>query len=326
MDAITIDELERGADDFDRVVANTPGIDHFCSSSAWILPAQSALMPHREPWLFRGRDGYLTMMRGAHHEGWHYIEPFESMWGLACPAVGAAPGPLSTEVAKLLRQRAGDWDVALFSGIGPESDLCHELVAALSLCARIRLGPRTARHVARLDDGFSAYLGRRSRNVRRSLKRSLREAERVGIEFLQLEADDPAGALAIYERILAVESRSWKGRTGVGINDGCLHGFYREMVPRLAERGLLRVSLARHDGRDIGYILGSVFLGTYRGLQFSYDAAYQRFSLGNLCQYHQIEALCREGVERYDLGTDMDYKRRWADGTQETISLIVIRR
>lgn len=326
MHALTLAELHRRADAFDEAVAATPGIDHFCSSSAWILPAQAALMPPREPWLFDGEHGYVVMMRGRHPDGWHYIEPFESMWGLACPIIGGASERLAPAFVDLCRRRQRAWDVALLSGVASGSDLCAALVAHLAPHYELRLGPRAIRHVTDLSGGMDGFLGRRSRNFRKALRRALRAATEAGIGFEPAHARDARAAMTVYERIVRVEARSWKGRVGVGITAGPMHDFYRVMVPQLAARGRLRVMFARRDGDDIGYILGAVWLDTYRGLQFSFDAGYRDLALGNLCQYHQIAALCDEGVARYDLGTDMDYKRRWADGTQDTISLIVLRR
>jgi CelD/BcsL family acetyltransferase involved in cellulose biosynthesis len=93
------------------------------------------------------------------------------------------------------------------------------------------------------------------------------------------------------------------------------------MLPRLAARGALRLMFARHEGRDVAYILGAVAGDTYRGLQFSFDDAYRDDSLGNLAQYHQIAALCDEGVTRYDLGSGFPYKRRWAESGMVTMTL-----
>ena len=39
----------------------------------------------------------------------------------------------------------------------------------------------------------------------------------------------------------------------------------------------------------------------------------------------QIAELCSEGVLRYDLGTEMDYKRRWAEEIMETDMLVLVR-
>jgi len=60
-------------------------------------------------------------------------------------------------------------------------------------------------------------------------------------------------------------------------------------------------------------------------LQFSYDADLSQFGIGGLLQYHQVVELCDEGIARYDLGTEMDYKRRWAEDIMETEMLVLVR-
>ncbi|ACY15200.1 GNAT family N-acetyltransferase [Haliangium ochraceum] len=326
MEEISLDSFERDSDAFDEAVAASSGIDRFCSSSAWILPAQATLMPPRQPWLFRDQHGYVAMMRGRHIDGWSYVEPLEAMWYLACPLVGPTPRELAARFGELCRGRPDDWDVALIGGLEPNSVLSEELATYLSMFCRLRLAPPTIRHVAELGDGFERYLGRRSRNFRKSLRRADDAARAAGIRFERVSARDSDQAAALYRRAVAIEERSWKGRAGVGIQDGAMHAFYQQMLPRLAARGRLRAIFASHRGRDVAFILGGVYLDTYRGLQFSFDADYSELSLGNLCQREQIAALCEEGVSRYDLGTDMEYKRRWADTTHETIALLAIRR
>ena len=55
----------------------------------------------------------------------------------------------------------------------------------------------------------------------------------------------------------------------------------------------------------------------YRGQQFSYDAAWAPFSVGNLLQAEQIRWLCEENAVRYDMGMSGDprmaYKQHWAE-------------
>ena len=104
-----------------------------------------------------------------------------------------------------------------------------------------------------------------------------------------------------------------------------MRAFYAHMVRLLAPAGRMRLILARHEDRDIGFILGGVFAGEYRGLQFSHDVAYRHLSLGNVLQRQQIERLCREGIGLYDLGTMMEYKERWADEAFVTRLLVVLR-
>ena len=93
----------------------------------------------------------------------------------------------------------------------------------------------------------------------------------------------------------------------------------------MCARGEQRTIFARRNGTDIGFILGAVFQAEYRGLQFSYDDTYSHLGIGGLLQYHQVIDLVAEGVGRYDLGTEMDYKRKWAEDIVETEMLVVVR-
>jgi CelD/BcsL family acetyltransferase involved in cellulose biosynthesis len=60
-------------------------------------------------------------------------------------------------------------------------------------------------------------------------------------------------------------------------------------------------------------------------LQFSYDADYAEYALGNVLQVSQMAHCHALGISHYDLGMSMDYKRRWSDREHETIALFVIR-
>lgn len=325
MRGLTLDELEARADELDHDVVETAGIDRFCSSSAWVLPAARALMPPRQSWILRGEHGWLAMMLGRHPSGIAYVEPMELAWGMACPLIGGDAAALATEVAAEIAARR-DWNVMLLAGLAPDGPMLPALLRALPPRIERRFGQSTIRLVASLDGGLDGFLERRSRNFRKALRAAQRDASRDGITIESVRVSTAAEAAALYERILAVEERSWKGADGVGIHQGPMNRFYGEMLPRLAARGRQRTLFARHDGRDVAYCLGAVFDGEYRGLQFSFDAAYERYSLGSLLQLHQIVELCDEGVRRYDLGQEMEYKRRWAEDQLETVLLVLVNR
>lgn len=314
-------DLVSVADDFDREVAQTPAIDRFCSSSAWILAAAGALMPPRAAFTFRGKSGYFAAMRGVHPAGFPYIEPVELAWGLASPLVGAQPDELVAEVVPLLAGRR-DWQLAILAGMTVSGPQRRALDATLPARWERRRGQPTVRHVASLEGGLDAFLARRSRDLRKSLRKSLRAAAADGVSF---ESSTSSDARSLYDRIQAVEARSWKSQEGVGIHAGPMRAFYGAMLPRLVALGQVRALFARVGEHDVGYILGAVWAGEYRGLQFSYDDAHGKLGLGGLLQYHQIVELCAEGVLRYDLGTEMDYKRRWAEEIMETEMLVLVR-
>jgi hypothetical protein len=263
-------------------------------------------------------------MRGVHPAGFPYVEPVELAWGLASPLVGRDPEPLADEIVAVLAGRR-DWQLAILSGITAAGPQRRALDRALPPRWERRRGTPTVRHVASLDGGVDGFLARRSRELRKSLRKSLRASADAGITFEVARVSDPEAAPALYDRIQAVERRSWKSHEGVGISAGPMRAFYNEMLPRLCATKQQRTIFARRADQDIGYILGAVFEGEYRGLQFSYDDEHASFGLGGLLQYQQIVELCHEGVTRYDLGTEMDYKRRWAEEIMETEMLVLVR-
>ena len=317
-------DLAAVADDFDREVAATPAIDRFCSSSAWILAAATALMPPRAPYSFHSADGYFAAMRGVHAAGFPYIEPVELAWGLAAPLIGRDPAALAENVVAMLATRR-DWQLAIIAGLTAGGPQRRALDRVLPPRWERRRGTPTVRHVASLDGGVDGFLSRRPRELRKSLRKSLRAATAAGVTFEAVQTTSAGEAEALYARIQEVEASSWKAREGVGISAGPMRMFYELMLPRLCLKGQQRTVFAQAGGRDVGYILGAVSEGEYRGLQFSYDDDHAEFGIGGLLQYHQIALLCGEGVARYDLGTEMDYKRRWAEEVMETEMLVLVR-
>lgn len=121
----------------------------------------------------------------------------------------------------------------------------------------------------------------------------------------------------LYSRMLDVEQRSWKGIGKCGMLESPSKEFYQDMMRRLALAGNARVMFAMHEGIDIGFIFGGMAKHVYRGQQFSYDASWKDFSIGNLLQAEQILWLCEEGAVRYDMGMSGDprmaYKIHWAE-------------
>jgi len=327
MNRVSLEELESDAAEYDAAVLETPDIDRFCTSTNWIVPAHLAFMPSRTPWLHRSELGFVAMMQGKHAQGWTFIEPLEAMWGLASPIAGSDVDSLAEAFADLCAEHEEEWDVVLLAGMPVDSRILTATVRHMSARYEIMETGTAVRHVASLQSGLDGFLTRRSRNFRRSARRAAKRATAAGIEFETCHLGDASGADAVYDRILAVEERSWKGRSGVGINQGGMCDFYCYMIRRLAARAGHRTIFARHRERDVGYVLGGTVGDTYRGLQMSYDADYRAYSLGSLCQLQQIQELCEEGTcADYDLGTGMDYKLKWAEEVVESPVLLAVRR
>ena len=331
---VDLPTLEALVPDVDAAVSRASHIDHFCSSSAWVLSANAALTPGRELYCRRGEHGWALLARRRTGEGASFLEALEAVWRLACPLVcDGDPGGLARDLLDDLAAGAPS-DVLILSGLVAGSPLFDALIAALGRRYHVASGvvPATRRFLASLDGGVAGFLGRRSSHFRANLRQAARKAAGAGIRFEPVVVTSDAEARRLHARLLAVEAASWKGQGGHGLMVPEMAAFYREMLPRLARErpSRLRAQVASLEGRDVALIVGGVVPTSegfvYRGLQFSFDDAHRGLSLGNLAQLAQIEELCREGVALYDLGSEVDYKRRWGELCRETVTLVAIPR
>ncbi len=304
MNRLTIEELEKDAAAYDAAVRASEGIDRFCSSSEWVLAARAAFAPEAPSFLARGAHGYAAFVR---REG--MLMGLDTEWGFACPLVGH--DEVAREFAAAVESEP--WRVILLPGIVPGSKLMRAVVDAFRH-HELRLGPTLRRWVASLEGGLDGYLARRTAKLRSNLKRAAKRARALGITF------EPGGTL---ERAVAVERRSWKGAALTGLLVPEMQLFYGELLARLGTG--VRALFARKDGEDMGFILGGVRDGQYRGFQFSYDERLAHVSLGGLLQVEQIAALAAEGALSYDMGIDLPYKHRWADEPVDTVTIAVVR-
>ncbi len=325
MQRLTFDDLTERADEFDDLVAQTPDSDHFCSSTPWILSAHEAFSSGFDTWIAESDHGMVALVENWHNRLGHFRQPLEASWCLANPFASPDPRALAHDFADACRDEE-EWDLLFLSGIQRDSDLYHGLIEAFGRAFFVGVGPSVSRYIASLDGGIEEYLMRRSSKFRANLRRARRRADEAGISYEyygDVSSDEQWRDL--YDRILSVEQRSWKGKAGTGIVDDPMRDFYRRMLPRLAVRGDLRVLFVKMGDEDIAFVFGGIFEDTYRGLQLSYDDAYKSHGAGNLAQLAIIEELCDEGIAHYDLGSELEYKSNWAESRFETLSVIIRR-
>ena len=318
MDLLSFEELDAEQQSYDEAVSNTEKIDPFCSSSLWVLPAIRYLMAPSEPLVARANGAFVAMAQSGGSDGARMLHPLETMWGLPCPLVSAD----AELVVELFLEACGStqWSIALVTGLVTGSRLSQTLTSAAGRRFQIYRGPVTKRYIADLSGGVEEFLKRRSSGFRANLVKAERRAQRRGICF---EVADRQNAESSFARVLGVERRSWKGLRQIGINREPMLSFYRDINRRLVACELRRLIFARDEGEDVAYILGGVLGDSYRGLQFSFDRRYANLSLGNLCQLEQIRRLETDAITRYDLGTEVPYKKRWSDEVFATMSLVL---
>lgn len=321
-----IPSLEPFRQRIDAAALKTPGVDVFCSSTAWLQAAHEAF--HQEAALhLYGHDDAIAVL--AHHDdpsGLRLAASPESVWGLACPLLGPS---LEQDAVLPMLQAATTGpkaaDVLILSGLPRDATWVRTLVRSLRRIGEVGPGPDTVRRAASLEGGLDAYLGRRSRKFRAALRRSSRIAQDEGIAFVRCcptEHDVPA----LLETVYGVEARSWKGLGHQGTDEGPMRLFTTALIRATARDGTLLVILARRDTETLGYLYGSQCGDEFRGLQMSFDNRWRSTGLGNLMQLSMVDWLCQRSVRIYDLGTDMPYKAAWAEDTPTGITITLVAR
>jgi hypothetical protein len=319
---LTFKELNAQRADYDAAVTETPEIDHFCSSSVWVLPAQKKFAPHAQPLVWQSDAGFISLMAWESYDDVVMACPLECGWGLASPFAGPEPDRLVSILATIWKRAPIEIDTILLSGL-PEHGVWRDAILNRFLRThRVGSGQICLRRYASLADGVDGFLSRRSRKFRENLRRVVRVADASGVSY---EYHQGGKLKDLFDRIMAVESESWKGRAKEGIESGSPRQFYKDILRRLLKRNDARVLFARRNDEDIAYVMGGIGGSVYRGLQVSYHHDHQELAPGNLVQFEIIKRLCEEGVETYDLGTDMPYKERWAELSFETITWALFR-
>lgn len=307
------------ASELDRLVDASTDIDPFCSTSDWVLPAYATWGEGAVSFVSSGVAA-LALTQFRSREGARIMAGMDPLWGFACPAVGAEASDVADLTLSSLVGSRRHWHAVLLSGLQDGSPRSNALQGALGARFSLRQGPTMTRRIAALEGDWDAYLARRSSHFRRNLRQAQRRADKVGLHFETVIGGGPA----VVARAASVERLSWKGQQGSGLSEAQFASFYERLAQRIAPASRLRAVFARHEGTDVGYILGAIRNRRYRGFQLSYHDGLAGLSIGNLLQAHQLRLLATEGIARYDLGMDMAYKLSWSDETMATYTLIVL--
>ena len=300
-------------------VDRSPTLDPWCSGPDWVVAVHRAFAPESEPFVLRGDPGFAAFARYATADGERIVAGLEPLWGFASPLLGPDPAAVARMAVDWL-ELDSDWTALVVPGQPADRDSLLPVARELSRLGDVGLQEGITRRLVDLDGGVDGWLARRPAKFRRNLANARRRAAAAGVTFEIV--DDAAG---VFERILAVERTSWKGRELDGIVRPPMGSLYRDVIERLDRNGRRRCVIARMGGDDVGYILGGVRRDRYRGLQLSYRDDVGTLSLGHLLQAHEIGRMSAEGCAIYDMGMDMDYKQKMADSAMTTVMLVVRR-
>jgi CelD/BcsL family acetyltransferase involved in cellulose biosynthesis len=296
-----------------RLARGSTAADPFSSGPAWQRSYLAAFQSDA-PLFVRHDEERLAAFALFQDTG---SEPFlaapDRGWMFGRTLLGENASELLLELLDEVRDRASS---VLLTGLD-RSD-ADSMSMLLDLAARTR--NQAIAHVsdmtmaqASLEGGRDGYWSRRDAKFRREAGRQQRRAAQRGVTFERCLPRDLDDAESAYRRMLALEERSWKGREGLGIGGRGSEDFYLVLLASLAATGDARVVFAKAGDLDIGFAFGGVAGTVYRGQQFSFDEAWGGLSIGNLLQDQMIAWLCEQGVERYDMGPEMPYMRRFAE-------------
>lgn len=294
--------------------------------------------------LFVATSDWSLALRNQQFDARPALVPLDAVWGFASPFVLTTTDVNPFQIQQWAQEMAEvllhepHWELAFLTGLAPGSPLDEALLRALSSHVRLVGGEPTIRCIASLTEGADAFLDRRSRSFCRNLRQATARANAAGLTIESVDVAGRSGAEVI-ARLVAIETQSWKGREDSGITSPDMATLYTGLIDRLAHPGGhaaealalpstsngIRLSVARLGGLDVGFILGGVIDGRYRGFQLSYAQSVRTLSVGNLLQVHEIRKLCQEGLHTYDLGMDMEYKRAWSDSVFTTRPIIAVR-
>lgn len=127
---------------------------------------------------------------------------------------------------------------------------------------------------------------------------------------------------------LELEARGWKGRSGTAIlSSPRTTAFYLDVARRFQERGELRLSWLRLDGRMVAFDLALLVDGRYHLLKTAYDEALRRHGPGMVLRLAVVERCFELGLASHEfLGDDMPWKRAFSTGVREHRQLRLFRR
>ena len=160
------------------------------------------------------------------------------------------------------------------------------------------------------------------RKSRQNLGRQIRKLEERG-EVLWEILREPETVGRFIPEIESIERESWKGRDGLGLfSNKQVGAFYRRVLPRLADEGILEITCLRVGGFSVAYEMTFFRDHTRLVHNQAFLPDYASHSPGLLLLVRNLERVFAEGVARVDfLQGDLEFKRRFTNQRQDLFDM-----
>ena len=164
------------------------------------------------------------------------------------------------------------------------------------------------------------YFSKRSRSFRKKLKNRLTKLERQGcVKFVRhAKFKNSQEVIACLDLALAIEHKSWKGEQQTSLNSRPpIKKVFVAMMQEFARLGLLEIQFLQLDGKILAFEIGFRSHGTYYSCKIGFDAAFSKFSPGQLLTYFQLRNwFAGNEIDRVDtIGELSQATGKWCDRT-----------
>ncbi|MCB2050830.1 MAG: GNAT family N-acetyltransferase [Novosphingobium sp.] len=187
----------------------------------------------------------------------------------------------------------------------------------------VRKLPQRAMPRLPLDEKWKAPLEQCGRSRRQQYRRKWRKAEAIGPTEIEILSPGVAEMDAIFDRILAVEAKSWKGRAGTALlHDEKQSAFFREFGRKMAKCGLLRLCFLKINGQDAAMTFATVWDNRFWAIKVGYDESFAPVSPGEALLVELIRHSAENNYTSFEFcGKEAPWTRAWAEDATEIESL-----
>jgi hypothetical protein len=236
--ARTFDEVDDPLGAMNRAAARTEHGDPLCCRTEWQLSYLEAFTPEATPLFRESGDSMVAFVDSSFPDGSRILLPLDQSWLYGAPLLG--PDAIDLLLELLAEPAMRELPPTLWlSGITPNGERHQQLVSALQRTHKLHVitsPPAPLQCSASLEGGYDGYLSRRSGHFRRRLKSAERKASAMGVSFERCAPVSAEHAQRVFDRMLAIEYRSWKGIGSCGMEQPQSRDFYSRMLRATAVR------------------------------------------------------------------------------------------
>ncbi len=176
----------------------------------------------------------------------------------------------------------------------------------------------------RTDTTWDTYSKSLSARMRKNLKASRKKLGAMG-QFEYIECKSYPDVLEKLDWYKQIEQKSWKGAAHVGPSrHGHYYRFFEALAGEFGRTGQFHIRFLTLDNQPLAGTFGLEFNNTFYSLHIAHDNEYNKYSLGTLLEFMELESCFTGDCQEYDfLGSFLNNKLRWTSTVRTSRELHV---